>query len=181
MSDSVWPHRWQPTRIRRPWDSPGKNTGVCNLSLLKEIFPTQGSNPGLPHCRQIHYRLSHQGSPRILEWVAYPFSRGSSWPENRTRVSCIAGGFFISWTTREVHFWNGGIINHCYIVFLYHSFRGCYGFVYKRTYFPNLVIPLAKNPVNNEYFWLILLVQYRDFQQSFLSTDICSTISWLSI
>ena len=38
------------------------------------LFPTQGSNPGLPHCRQILYQLSHQGSPRILKWVAYPFS-----------------------------------------------------------------------------------------------------------
>ena len=38
---------------------------------------TQGSNSGLPHCRQILYQLSHKGSPRILEWVAYPFSRGS--------------------------------------------------------------------------------------------------------
>ena len=46
------------------------------------IFPTQGSNPGLPHCRQILYQLSHMGSPRILEWVAYPFSRGSSRPRN---------------------------------------------------------------------------------------------------
>ena len=42
------------------------------------LFPTQGSNPGLPHCRQILYQLSHQGSPRILEWVAYPFSSRSS-------------------------------------------------------------------------------------------------------
>ena len=38
-----------------------------------------------------------KGSPRILEWVAYPFSSGSSWPRNRTRVSCIAGGFFTNW------------------------------------------------------------------------------------
>ena len=38
---------------------------------------------------------------RILEWVAYPFSSGSSWPRNWTRVSCIAGGFFASWATRE--------------------------------------------------------------------------------
>ena len=59
-------------------DSPGKNTGVsCNV-LLQGIFPTQGSNPGLLHCRWILYQLSHQGSPGILEWVAYPFSRGSS-------------------------------------------------------------------------------------------------------
>ena len=43
-------------------------------TLLQGIFPTQVLNPGLPHCRQILYPLSHPGSPRILEWVAYPFS-----------------------------------------------------------------------------------------------------------
>ena len=53
-------------------DSPGKNTGVGCHALLQGIFPTQGSNPGLPHCRQVLYCLSHQGGPRILEWVAYP-------------------------------------------------------------------------------------------------------------
>ena len=77
-----------------PWNSPGQNTGVGSLSLLQEIFPTHGWNPGLPHCRQILYHLSHKGSPRILKWVAYPFSSGSSQPRNRTRVSCIAGRFF---------------------------------------------------------------------------------------
>ena len=41
-------------------------------SLLQGIFPTQGSNPGLPHGRQILYQLSHKGSPRILQWVAIP-------------------------------------------------------------------------------------------------------------
>ena len=65
-----------------------------SLSLLQQIFPTQGSNPGLPHCRQILYQLSHKGSPRILEWVAYPFSSESSQPRNQTRVSCTASGFF---------------------------------------------------------------------------------------
>ena len=45
-----------------PWNSPGQNTGVSGLSLLQGIFPTQGSNPGLPHCRQILYQLSHKGS-----------------------------------------------------------------------------------------------------------------------
>ena len=59
-------------------DSPGKNTGVSCHALLQGIFPTQGSNPGFPHCRKILHCLSHQGSPRILEWVDYPFSRGSS-------------------------------------------------------------------------------------------------------
>ena len=53
-------------------DSPGKNTGVGCRALLQEIFPTQGSNTGLLHCRRILYHLSHQGSPRILEWVASP-------------------------------------------------------------------------------------------------------------
>ena len=46
-----------------PWNSPGQNTGVGSLSLLQGIFPTQGSNPGLPRCRQILYQLSYQGSP----------------------------------------------------------------------------------------------------------------------
>ena len=41
---------------------------------------------------------------RILEWVAFPFSRGSSQPRDRTQVSCIAGGFFTSWATREAHY-----------------------------------------------------------------------------
>ena len=63
--------------VDSPWNSPGKNTGVGSHSLLQGIFPTQGLNPGLLHCRQILYQLSHQGSPRILEWVAYPFSRAS--------------------------------------------------------------------------------------------------------
>ena len=62
--------------------SPGKNIGVGCHALLQGIFPTQGSNPGLLHCKWILYRLSHQGRPRMLEWVAYPFSRGSSQPRN---------------------------------------------------------------------------------------------------
>ena len=61
-----------------PWNSPCQNTGVASLSLLQRIFPTQGSNLGLPHCRQVLYQLSNQGSLKILEWVAYTFSRGSS-------------------------------------------------------------------------------------------------------
>ena len=61
MSDSVRPHRRQPTRLPCPWDSPGKNTGVGCHFLLQRIFSTQGSNLGLPHCRQMLYHLSHQG------------------------------------------------------------------------------------------------------------------------
>ena len=62
------------------WNSPGQNTGVGSLSLLQGIFPTQGLNPGFPHCSLILYQLSHKGSPRILEWGAYPFSNGSPDP-----------------------------------------------------------------------------------------------------
>ena len=47
-------------------DSPGTNTRVGCHALLQGIFLTQGSNPGLPHCRQILYHLSHQGSPPII-------------------------------------------------------------------------------------------------------------------
>ena len=80
---------------------PGQNTGVGSLSLLQGIFPTQGSNPGLLHCRSILNQLNHKGSPRILEWVAYTFSSRSSWTRKQTRVSCIAGGFFTNWTIRD--------------------------------------------------------------------------------
>ena len=68
MSDSLWPHG-----LYTPWNSLGQNTGMGSLSLLQGIFPTQGSNPGVPYCRRVLYQLSHKGSPRILEWVAYPF------------------------------------------------------------------------------------------------------------
>ena len=71
------------------------------FSLLQGIFPTQGSNPDLPLCRRILYQLSQKGSPRILEWVAYPLSSASSKPRNRTSVSRIAGGFFTNWAIRE--------------------------------------------------------------------------------
>ena len=82
--------------LHSPWNSPGQNTGVGSFSILQGIFPTKGSNPGLPHCKWILYQLSHKGGSRILEWVDYPFSCGSYRPRNRTRVSCIAGRFFTS-------------------------------------------------------------------------------------
>ena len=96
VSDSLRPHG-----LHNPWNSPGQNTGVGSLFLLQGIFPTQELNPGLLHCTQILYQLSHKGSPRILEWVAYPFSSRSSWPRNQTRVSWIAEGFFTNWATRD--------------------------------------------------------------------------------
>ena len=107
VSDSLWP----------PWTSmefsmarilqnthilpPGQNTGMGSCSLLQGIFPTQGSDPDLPHYRWILYQLNHKRSPRILEWVDQPFSSGSFWPRNWTQVSCIAGGFFTNWAIRK--------------------------------------------------------------------------------
>ena len=92
VSDSLQPHG-----LYSPWHSPSQNTGVGSLSLLQGIFPTQGLNSGLPHCRRLLYQLCHKGSPRMLEWVGYPFSRGSSWPRSWTGASHIAGRFFSNW------------------------------------------------------------------------------------
>ena len=82
-------------------DSPGENTGVDCHALLHGNLLNQGIKPRSPHCWQILYHLSHQGSPRIPAWVTYPFSRGASQPRNQTGVSFIAGRFFTNWDTRE--------------------------------------------------------------------------------
>ena len=81
VSDSLRPHG-----LYSPWNSPGQNTGVGSLSFLQGTFPTQGLNPGLLHCRWILYQLSRKGSPRILEWVTYPLSSGSSRPQDLNQV-----------------------------------------------------------------------------------------------
>ena len=141
MSDSVQPHRWQPTRLPRPWDSLGKNTGVgchCLLQCMKgkvkvkslsrvQLCATHGLQPtrllcpwDFPgestgvgcHCLLLVKAKVAQSCPtlcnpmdhivhgilqaRILEWVAFPFSWGSSQPRDQTHVSHIAGGFFAS-------------------------------------------------------------------------------------
>ena len=59
VSDTLRPHG-----LYSPWTSPGQNTGVGRLSLLKGIIPTQGSNSGLPHYRQILYEMSQKVSPK---------------------------------------------------------------------------------------------------------------------
>ena len=66
-SHSVVSNSLQTHGLYSPWDSSGQNAGVGSLSLLQGIFPTQGWNPGLLHCGQILYQLSHKGSPRTLE------------------------------------------------------------------------------------------------------------------
>ena len=78
-----------------------QNTVVSSLSLLQEIFPTQGLNTGLPIRRRILYQLSYKGSPRVVEWIAFSYSSRSSQPRNCSVVSCIAGRFFTNWAIRE--------------------------------------------------------------------------------
>ena len=75
MSDSLWPHGLWPARLLHPWDFPGKNTGVGCQFLLQGIFPTQGLNPCLLHCRWILYQLSSQGTWKI------PWNRGAWWAQ----------------------------------------------------------------------------------------------------
>ena len=91
MSDSLRPHGLQPTRLLRPWDFPGKNTGVGCHCLLQGIFPTQGLNP---HCRQILYHLSHQGSETREEnsyYLIWEYMQ-SAWHLGKWKVLKESGG-----------------------------------------------------------------------------------------
>ena len=78
MSDSLQPRGLQPARLLCPWNSPGKNTGVGSCSLPQGIFPTQGSNPGPWHCRQILYHLTH-----------HPFTEACSCSMRVWKYGCV--------------------------------------------------------------------------------------------
>ena len=88
-SRSVVSNLLRPHGLYSPWNSPDQNTGVGSLFLLRGIFPTQGSNPGLPHYRWILYQLSHMGSPR---WVR----KGIDSVERRPTVGVSKGVFVLS-------------------------------------------------------------------------------------
>ena len=91
-SCSVMSNSLQTHGLYSPWNSLGQNTGGGSFSLLQGNLPNPGIKPRSPRIAGVFfYQLSHKGSPRILEWVAYPFSRGSSRSRNRTGVSFIAG------------------------------------------------------------------------------------------
>ena len=143
-----------------PWHCPIQNIGVGSLSLLQGIFPTQRLNPGLLHYRWILYQLSHKGSPRILKWVAYPFSSRSSQSRNQTRVSCIAGGFFTSWAIRETLFLSNkpefkstsascSLCDYCRDLSVW-GFLSCLPFM---TVSSCLIFPFGGNPVTIAVLW----------------------------
>ena len=67
MSDSLWPHGLQPTRLLCPWNLPGKSFEVGCHSLPQKISPTQGLNPGILHCRQILYHCATWNSVNSIE------------------------------------------------------------------------------------------------------------------
>ena len=92
--------------------SPSSHSCSVSVKILKSSKHCieKWSNPGLLHCRRILYQLSHRGSPRILELVAYAFSSGSSWPRNQTGVSHIAGGFFTNWAEGSPKFFEVKVI-----------------------------------------------------------------------
>ena len=131
MSDSLQPHGLSPTRLLHPWDFPGRNTAVGSPFLLQRIFQTQGSNPGLPHCRGIFYCLNHQGSPRILEWIAVTFARGSSQPRNQTGSPALQ----VDSLPTEL---SGKPSNHSFINML--NFPVTYIFWLKTFFFLNLFV-----------------------------------------
>ena len=77
----------------RPWDFPGKNTGVGCHFLLQEIFLIQGLKPGLPHCRLLLYHLSHQGSHKKKTIILVIFRKDSwSYTELLEALTCVPGG-----------------------------------------------------------------------------------------
>ena len=110
MSDSVRPHRWQPTRLLHPWDSLAKNTGVgCHFLLrfmkVKSESEVTQSCPTLsdpldcsPSGSSVH-GISHE---RMLGCVAISSSRGSSQPRDQTCISCIVRQVLNHCTTREI-------------------------------------------------------------------------------
>ena len=88
---------WSGLPFPSPGDLPDPGIEPGSPALQADSLPTELQGKPL---NANSYHLSHKGSSRILNWVAYPFSRGSTQPRNQTGVSCIADRFFTSWATR---------------------------------------------------------------------------------
>ena len=124
MSNSFQPRGPQPARLLCPWDSPGKNTGVGCHFFLHGIFPTQVSNLGLLHCRQILYHLNHKGG-KMLTHLLYgdpckdiklPWMRSS---QTRRWSYIISLKQYLSWSLKYIALLYltglclGYCLNHC--------------------------------------------------------------------
>ena len=112
ISSSLQPHGLYPTRLLCPWDSPGKKTGAGSHALLQGIFPTQGSNLDLLHCRQILYCLSHQGRP-LLFWGPYKLLEKAR-ADRRAYVEAIWAVYWVRHRSIPEHLalWVGESSNH---------------------------------------------------------------------
>ena len=132
-SRSVMPDSLQPHGLYSPWNSPGQNTGVSSLSFLQGILPTQGSNPGLPHCRQILYQLSHifaklhmsnfQNWLRIwlgMQWI-YKYL-WKTWHISSTEIVHPKNSVF-SHLFKPKLFWQSILIVFIFILFICYSLK----------------------------------------------------------
>ena len=137
MSNSVRPHRWQPTRLPHPWDSPGKNTGVgCHFLLqcrkVKRESEVAQSCPTLREpmdCSLPGSSVHGIFQARVLEWGAITSSARDLTAAQKQKVPgmMVAGSGWIfikpisfSWVNREINFtrsgpWNTGRSNACNI------------------------------------------------------------------
>ena len=108
------PDSLQPHGLYSPWNSPSQNTAVGSLSLLQGIFPSQGSNPGLPHCRRILYRLNHQKIYCVV-WVLFTFWILNPYQTIICNYLLPFGGFLVSWWFPSVQKLLSLISSHLFI------------------------------------------------------------------
>ena len=119
VSNSLKPYRVKPARLLCPWDSPGKNTGVCSHSLFQGIFPTQGSNAGLLHYRQILYHLSHQESPWIIPKPSCPQSMENLLLRNQSLVPKSAAATEDQGEAIEVHCATDLALSYMWVLYIW--------------------------------------------------------------
>ena len=125
---------------------------VCFIVFCKDLFSNcekweWKSQSCLTLCDPMDYIIHGILQARILEWVAFPFSRGSSQPRDQTQVSRIAGGFFTSWATREAHLWKNPVL------FWHHKI-----YITTAFFLMHLVCYLSILPTSLKHFEVYLLL-----------------------
>ena len=170
------PHRRQPTRLPHPWDFPGKNARVgCHFLLqcmkMKTESEVAQSCPTLCNpmdCSPLGSSVPEIFQARVLEWVAIPFSRGSSRPRDQTWVFCTAGRFFTVWATGEAILMH--TTSHFNPLFLPH--RGTAPTVPYLAPFPLKAYPAdCPVPAHKTYFGLGGFWQVERWSKVFLTED----------